>query len=42
MTMPLNKSNISDISANAGDANKSADFKIIPKLNTSQLSNNAN
>ena len=42
MTMPLNKSNISDISANAGDANKSADFKTIPKLNTSQLSNNAN
>jgi hypothetical protein len=34
-TMQLNKSNISDISANGNNANKSADGKITPKLNTS-------
>lgn len=41
MTLPLNKSNISDISGN-GNGNKSVDGKRTPKLSTSQLSNNAN
>jgi len=35
MTLPLNKSNISGISSNGNNANKSADGKITPKLNNS-------
>ena len=42
LTLPLNKSDISDISGNGNNGYKSADGKRTPKLNTSQLSNNAN